>query len=213
MPIQIPNYQQYYDQAYAKLQEYYKTLLEQEMGDVERVKRRLEEDYQKGNRITLEDWAFGMDTAQKEYESGVKQENITTPQEQRALLDNQLQRGISLGGLAQQQAGELKSKQELRREAIDRALQKSQKELSYSKERGLEDAGLTKIRGGEDTEANWKKFQTEKLREREDKALGLAEQSYQRDLQAKQAQEASALAEKQMQMQQEALDLAKKQQG
>lgn len=207
--IAIPNYDQYYKDAYAKLQKYYEFLLAQEGGDVERAKKRLEEDYVKGNRVTLEDYAMGMENAQKEYQAGIAQENITNPQEARALQENQLQRGISLGGLAQKQASELKTKQDLRREAIDRALQKSQKEMAYSKERNMEDIGYTKTRGIEDQLANWERFKGEKEQERQDKSVQLAEQAYQREFQKNQAIESSQIAEKQLKMQQEALDAAK----
>jgi hypothetical protein len=208
--LQVPNYQQYYDTAYNSLAQYYQTLLAQEGGDVDRVKRRLEEDYAKGNRITMEDYTLGLANTQAEYGGAVKEQALTNVGEARSLQENQLQRGISLGGLAESQSAELKSKQDLRREAIDRALQKSEKDLSYAKERGLEDTALTKVRGAEDTMAGWNKTQLTLGQERQEKALGLGEQAYQREFQKRQAEEASKQAEQSMAMQRESLDLQKK---
>lgn len=208
MPLQVPNYQQYYDTAYSSLQAYYQRLLTEEGGNVDRVKRRLEEDYQRGNRITMEDFVMKTAQTQEEYGASTKQDELSRTQENRALQDNQLQRGISMGGLAESQNKEQKSRQDLRREAIDRALKNSQQELAYGKERSMEESALTKLRGAEDTQAGWGSFQTKMGQEREEKALGLGEQAYQRELQKRQAEESSSLADKQLKLQQEALDKA-----
>jgi hypothetical protein len=209
MALQVPNYQQYYDKAYTDLNAYYQALLTQEGGDVDRVKRRLEEDYAKGNRITMEDYTSNLANTQAEYGGAVKEQAITNTAENRALQDNQLQRGISIGGLAEKQSLEQKSKQDLRREAIDRALQKSEKDLSYSKERSLEDTALTKMRGGEDVTSAFNKFQLTQKQEQGDKALGLGEQAYQRDLQKTQMEESAKQAEQSLQLQREALAKSK----
>lgn len=206
MAYTVPNYQQYYDSAYQNLQAYYQRLLQEEGGSVERVKRRLQEDYQRGNRITLEDYGMRMAQAEAEHRSNTQQDQLSRTQEDRALLDNQLQRGISLGGVAQQQGSEQKSRQDLRREAIDRALRNTQQELAYGKERAMEQSALDKMRGGEDVDAEFGKFQTRSAQEREEKALSLAEQAYQRELQARQAREQSELADKQLKLQEEALN-------
>lgn len=206
MALQIPNYQEYYQKAFDQLQAYYQRLLTEEGGNVERVKRRLEEDYQRGNRITLEDYTMKMNQASEGHQADTQQHQLTTVQEDRALQDNQLQRGISLGGLAGQQTGEQKSRQELRREAIDRALKNTQQELAYGKERDLEQSALNKLRGGEDTESGWNSFKIKMGQEQEEKALSLAEQNYQRELQRKQAEEQAAQAEKSLKLQQDALN-------
>lgn len=206
--LQVPNYQQYYDTAYSSLQAYYQRLLTEEGGNVERVKRRLEEDYQRGNRITMEDFVTKTAQSQEEYGANTKQEALVRQQEDRSLEDNLLSRGVSMGGLADSKNAEQKSRQELRREAIDRALKNTQQELAYGKERSMEESALTKLRGVEDVQSGWGSFQTRMGQEREEKALGLAEQSYQRDLQKRQAQEQSSLADRQLKLQEEALNKA-----
>lgn len=199
-----PNYQQYYDQANQDLEAYYQRLLSEEQGDVERVKRRLEEDYTKGTRIANEDYVREIAYGQDVYGGQTAEQDAAFTKESRGLQTNQLQRGISQGGVAEEQGSELKSSQDLRREAIDRALQKSEEDLRYGKERTLEDTGLTKIRGGEDITSQWNKFQTAKAQEREEKAASLGESAYQREFQKrsteasfKATEDAQALAEKQ----------------
>jgi len=177
----VPNYQSYYDAADAKLEEYYKTLLDQENNDVERVKRRLEEDYAKGTRITTEDYVSNIAFGQDKYKSDTANLADQSKQETRGLQTDTLNRGISQGGVADQLGGELKGRQDLRREAVDRALKKSEEDLSYTKERGLEDISTTKLRGGEDTAANFAKWQTQQARDREDRASALADSTYNRE--------------------------------
>lgn len=204
----IPNYEEYYKQSYNALEDYYKRLLDEERGDVERVKRRLEEDYIKGNRITNEDYVRELAYGQDVYGQQVRGQEQQNVQEDRGLKTNVLQRGVSQGGVAEQLGSELKSRQDLRREAIDRALQKSEEDLRTNKERSLEELGTTKIRGGEDVLSGWNKFQTAKAQEREEKASGLAESKYNRDFQERSAkasfkaqEDAQRLADQQWQWQ------------
>lgn len=200
----IPDYSSIYDSAYKDLQDYYARILQETQGDVEKAKRRLMEDYQQGKRITLEDYAIQTGRARETAQAEYAQEDLTVPQEQRALLGNLLSRGVSQGGLAETKQQELKSRQELRREAIDRALRRSEEDAGYAKERGLETLTKEQRRGTEDVASDWRKFQTEKQQEREEKAAGMAESRYSREFGAKQAKY-------QMQINQEAADRAKEQ--
>lgn len=190
----VPNYQEYYDKANQDLEAYYQRLLTEELGDVERVKRRLEEDYAKGTRITTEDYVREMAFGKETYGADIAGDQDTAKQESQGLETNLLQRGISQGGLSGEKTRELKSRQDLRREAIDRALRKSEEDLRYGKERSLEEASTTKLRGGEDVMSGWNKFQTEKAQEREEKALGLADNTYNREFE-KRSTEASFKAQ------------------
>lgn len=201
----VPNYADYYNKANQALEAYYKRLLLEEQGDVERVKRRLEEDYAKGNRITMEDFTRETEYAQGQAGLSIREQEQQNVGEDRANQENLLQRGVSLGGLADKQTGEVKDRQALRREAIDRALKKSEEDLKYGKERKLEETATTKLRGGEDVGAQFQRFQTEKSQEREEKALGLGESMYQRDLQKRQAEETLKANERALKLQEEAL--------
>lgn len=209
MGFSVPNYEEYYTKANNDLEAYYQRLLSEEKGDVERVKRRLEEDYIKGNRITNEDYVREMAYGQEVYGGKVAEQQDYNTQESRGLQTNQLQRGISQGGVAEQQTGELADRQTLRREAMDRALRKSEQDLSYGKERALEDNSLTKVRGGEDVVSGWNKFQTAKAQEREEKAAGLADSAYNREFDKRSTEASFALQEKSQRLAEESFNWSK----
>lgn len=196
MAFTAPDYTTYYNQSNTKLNEYYARLLAEERGDVERAKRRLDEDYSRGSRINVEDYerniAFGEETA----EASKAEETARSGEETRALEGDLLRRGVQSGGLATGKVATLEDKQKLRREAIDRALRKSEEDLKYAKERGLEETTLTQKRGTEDVASEFAKFQTKQKQEQEEKALGLAEQTYQREFGKRQAEESFRLQEK-----------------
>lgn len=217
MAFTTPDYQTFYTQANDKLAAYYTRILAEEQGDVERAKRRIDEDYTRGVRIPTEDYvrnvAFAQETAgaaRKEedvgrkydvaaYQQALQQDQMVGDEEGKALETNLAQRGLSLGGLRDKKFEELSKQQglrkegintgfnseqdrrSLRREAIDRALKKSEEDLKFQKERGLEEETIKQRRGTEDVATGWAKFQTEKTQERGDKALGLAEQTYNRE--------------------------------
>ncbi len=225
MAFEVPNYQQYYQNAYNRLNEYYTRILAEEQGDVERAKRRLTEDYEKGNRIISEDYTrsynagrenygaqqqeLGVDVLsdQQKYEQALMQQGMENEAETGALQGDLMRRGVSEGGLAQFQSGKLgekqafrrnvlqtdytnqKTRQQLRREAIDRALRKSEEDLKYGKERGLEDETIKQKRGTEDLASQFAKYLSEKNQERQDKALQLGDSEYNREFQARSTQE------------------------
>jgi hypothetical protein len=242
MAFKAPDYTSIFNSVNKDLKEYYSKLLEIEKGDVDKAKRRLEEDYARGKRINLEDYALEKGFATKSAEAsrreseqqledvlqslGYQRETLGTQRqrEERQLLGDLLSRGISQGGLAEQKEQSLadrfqrelgylgkqeesaKSKSELRREAIDRALQKTEKTLEYGKERGLEEEGLTKTRGLEDLETSFAKYKLQQQQEREEKAEQMASGRFQRKLGAKQAKESFRLQEKGLDLQQQSLD-------
>jgi len=255
MAFNAPDYTQYYNEANKKLEAYYQRLLDEEGGDVERVKRRLEEDYAKGIRISEEDYATGvrvtdqdynremrisgedysrgMLSAEEQYLADLKAQGMENTQEARVLEGNLLARGVSQGGLASQATGEMKSRQELRREAIDRALRKSEEDLTYGKERSQEISGIaqerslealgtgkersqedlstTKLRGGEDVLSGWNKYQTQMAQEREEKALGIADSQYNREFSKRSAEESFKLAEESAKASRDAMNWQKEQ--
>lgn len=201
-PFGIPSYKSYYDQAYKDLDAYYRRILAEEYGDVDRAVARLREDYDRGMRISTEDYVVNLAYAQDSAAAARREEASTSAKENRALTGNLLSRGVYDGGVGDAARGETKSAQDLRREAIDRALKKSETDLGFTFQRGQEETTKTQKRGTEDTASNWQKFQTSKAMEREEKALGLAESRYGREFSAVSTQKSFDLA-------QQGLDLAK----
>lgn len=193
MPFTAPNYQEIYNQENTSLEAYYALLLQQEQGDLNRVRARLEEDYQRGNRITYEDFAKDAAYATETAGASRQEADMQAKREQRALQGNLVQRGVSEGGVAQQLTEEQTSREQLRREAIERALTKTQKDLQYTKERSLEQEAIKKLRGGEDVSSQWAKFQTEKGQERQEKALNLAGERYGREFTQRSTEESFRL--------------------
>lgn len=190
----VPNYQKYYDQANTDLEAYYARILQEERGDVDRAKRRLEEDYTRGNRITLEDYTRELATSEETAGSQTRELQFSAEGERRAVEGDLLRRGVSEGGLADQTMGRQKTSEELRKEAIDRALNKSREDLKYAKERTLEEGTITQKRGSEDLASQFAKFVTQKGQERQEKSAGLAESKYGREFAEKQAKSSFDLA-------------------
>jgi len=199
------SYQQYYDRAFKDLEAYYARILQEEGGDVERAKSRLLEDYQRGKRITMEDYTRELATAEEQAKASTQQLAFQTEDERRALQTNMLQRGISQGGIAQQLESRQKTSEQLRQEAINRALRKSRENLTYAKERSLEEATITQKRGTEDIASAFRRFITEKGQERQEKAAQLADSAYNRDFAAQQAKQSYALAKEGLELQKKAL--------
>jgi hypothetical protein len=167
---------------------YYEAILAQEQGNLDRALARLQTDYNSGMRISQEDYTRNKQYGQESYAASVSEQALTNAGEQRTLASDLLKRGVSQGGLAAEKSVDLKSRQDLRREAIDRALRKSEQDLSYTKERAQEDVSKTSTRGGEDVASDFAKFKLTSGQEQREKSLGLAEQAYQREF-SKQATE------------------------
>lgn len=193
----------YLADADVALRDYYKQLLALEQGDVEKAKTRLLTDYQSGRRVTMEDYTLGKQRAQETAQADTANQQLYNVQESRANQDDLLQRGISLGGTADSRTADVQSRQDLRRQAIDRALKKSEEDLSYGKERDLESITKTQTRGTEDLVTDFSKFKMQQDQERKEKGMQLAESAYNRDL-SKQS------IEKGFEFQQKSLDLQNK---
>lgn len=178
----VPQKGSYLEDVDQVLKDYYLNLLALEGGNVEMAKRRLMEDYGSGKRVTLEDYERNIKYGQETYQGSLAELQDQSLQEKRQLETDLLQRGVSQGGLAEQKTGEIKSRQDLRREAIDRALRKSEEDLKFGKERGLEDITKTQTRGTEDVATQFAKFKMQQDQERKEKGMGLAEQAYGREL-------------------------------
>lgn len=183
----VTPFSQFYDQAFKQLAPYYKQLLDEAGGDVKVALGNLEQDYQIGKRTKLEDFQASMDKL-----------GITFPQEQTALQGSLNQRGIALtetpsgklqyagGGQAATEVGRLNEDQRLRQEALDR-----------TKQRGLESAAITKVRGEQGVQQQYRNI-TEGLRsEQEQRATQLGGQYQSADISQKQAGIAKAQVEAQ----------------
>lgn len=146
--------------ALEELRPYYERILSEEQGDVERAKRRIEEDYARGIRYREEDLA----TREREFA-------LTFPREETNLIDSLNKRGLvptaQRGGLGSQDIANLQESQNLRREAVSRALQ-----------RQGEEAGLTRSRSREDLDTALSRREFELGEEKKEKALGRASQQY-----------------------------------
>jgi len=184
--------------ALAELSDYYTKILEDVGWNIEKAKRRLEEDYQRGLRTSREDAAVKL----KEYYQQ------TFPQEVRAALETLGQRGLletgvtpgaikpetitlptgetvttkpvtttGFGGVAGSELERIRSSQQARREAIERALKRSE-----------EEAGITRERGLEDISKQWERTQREKEQEKREKAASLAAERYAREIQRRELQ-------------------------
>lgn len=205
MAFQAPNFTTYYTDAQKKLNDYYTRILAEEQGDVERAKRRLVEDYQRGFRINNEDYERNISYGRESYGASLSEQEMENAAEKAALEGDLVSRGVSQGGLADKKNIMLKDKQALRREAIDRALRKSEEDLKYGKERGLEEETVKQKRGTEDVATNWAKFNIEKSQEREEKALGLADQAYNREFGKRSTEESFKMQQQGLNMQRESL--------
>lgn len=133
-------------EARAKLEPYYAQKLADAKGDVERAKRLIEEDYNQGLRFTGQ---------QREEQLGAAQ--ALTGEETRGLTDTLNRRGVLLSeaqpgggstqplvrsGLAQQEFGQLEGKQNLRKMAIERALQRQEEVQASQRKRGIEEQNI-----------------------------------------------------------------------
>lgn len=173
-PINVKSFEEYEAAALAELRPYYERILKEEGGDVEKAKVRIEEDYQRGIRISREDYevqkkAYGQEMAPgqtlPDYYNKNKYQLGTFPEEGVTALENINKRGLLKSGIADVTGTNLKSSQQRRQEAIDLALKR------YS-----EQAGITKSRGSRDIGTNWERRQFELQQEQAEKAGSLGRQ-------------------------------------
>lgn len=158
--------------AMEELRPYYERILAEEGGDVTRAKARINDDYSTGVRRRTEDAA----TSERQF-------GITFPQEKENAMDTLNRRGLIpsalRGGLGSRDLATIEESQNLRREAVQRALQ-----------RQGEEAGLTQARATQDLDIKLGRTQFELGEEKKEKAVqrglqaqGTAENTYNREYQ------------------------------
>lgn len=149
-PLKVKDWEEYEKAALEELKPYYTRILKEEGGDVERAKKRMQEDYDRGLRIKREDY----ETAKKLYGDKLKP-GETLPQylartrlqgkegmfieEGQELVEQMGKRGLFRSGIMTGEVGKLGTSQEKRQQAIDRALSRYEEESGLGFTRGMED--------------------------------------------------------------------------
>ncbi len=151
--INIPAFNFDYDQAEkearAKLEPYYKQKLDEANGDVARAKQLIEQDYERGLRTAREDTAVALNTDTQ----NVKEENLTLGDSlnKRGVMFSEAPAGDPAGGmvrsgLAGTEFGALGTKQDARRQAIERALSRQEEVAGVERKRGIEEQDIQQPR-------------------------------------------------------------------
>ena len=173
-PLKTKTFEEYEALALEELRPYYERILKEEGGDVERAKLRIGEDYDRGVRISREDYetakaGYGPQIKPGEtiqdYYNRAKTEYGTFPQEGIAKLDELMKRGVLTSGIAKTDTAKMATSQQRRQEAIKRATG-----------RYVEGAGIQKGRGLEDIATAWDRRQFELGEEKKEKAGVLGRQ-------------------------------------
>jgi hypothetical protein len=158
-PITVKSQAEYDQEALAQLTPYYNRILQEEGGDVEKAKVRLQQDYQRGLRVNQEDYktavagyGAGVNPGEtiQDYYNRTKGLSGTNPQEGISLLDELAKRGIMNSGFAKTDTANLATAQQRRQEALQTA-----------KNRYIEQAGVTNNRAVEDAATAWQRRQFE----------------------------------------------------
>lgn len=192
------------DAAYKELTPYYEGILADAKGDVELAKKRMEEDYQRGNRIRTEDVATAIsrateDTGLSKADVGdrTKLANDTLkyldqtkfPMARQALLETYNKRGIFKSGLKTQGVDILGQEQNLERTAqtntisgldrenqrLDIALNRVKTDQPLSLSRWQEEANVQKSRTGEDLDTQLTRKQKQVEQQKKMEAIALAQ--------------------------------------
>ena len=147
---QVPAFKFDYESAEAEalksLEPYYAQKLAEAGGDIERAKRLIEEDYATGKRQRDEDLTTALSA-----------DDLSVKEEKDATIDSLNQRGVLFGGnqagdtasgqmpfsgLAQQDMGNLQTRQQARRMAIQRAIQRQEEVAQTERKRGVEEQDI-----------------------------------------------------------------------
>ena len=133
----IPDYNELYNKSYDSLEAYYSRLLQQEGGDVTRVKARLKEDYERGVVVSDRDFNFSSDKIENSFVQGKKELDLakeksdntykrtleafglSAEQAERALQTDLYSRGIQSGGIANTLKKEFQQEQSIKQKAIE----------------------------------------------------------------------------------------------
>lgn len=146
--LQVDSFEEYEERALEELRPYYERILEEEGGDVERAKQRIEQDYQRGMRISREDLSVAKESQGPAVEPGetiqdyynrTKSEFGSFPQEGIKMLDNLMKRRVQHSGIAQTDTQNLATAQKRRQEALDRAQGRYAEKIGINRERTLGD--------------------------------------------------------------------------
>lgn len=167
--------------AYDSLKPFYDKLLQFAGGDMDLAKRILEYSYQQGMR-----------EATQEHEQQVGQQNLIFPEETAELQTTQNRRGIYESGFGRTERERLQESQNIRRQAVDRALQNRQSRLTS--ERGF---------GGEQTQRDFTRERFGLERERRQEAGDITQRRYDIKSGQYQAQLGKAQQEEQRRIRQE----------
>lgn len=128
-------------EALEKLTPYYQKKLEEAQFDVDRAKRLIEEDYARGKRYREED--LTLEQRKMALENPEEFENLVTALNQRGRLFGEItEPGVSkapYSGYAQERIGRLEEQQDLRRLAVERALQRQGEIDSINRARDIEE--------------------------------------------------------------------------
>ena len=115
--------------AYEALRPFYSKLLSFAGGKLDLAKRILGYTYDQGMR-----------ESEQEFEESARSEALTIPEERETLVGQQHRRGVLESGFGETQRGRLEERQNLRREAIQRALESRESrlgaDLGFGKEKG-----------------------------------------------------------------------------
>lgn len=152
-PLKVKSFEEYEKEALEELRPYYERILKEEGGDVERAKRRMEEDYGRGLRMKREDYELAKETYGPYLKEGetlpeylartrIKGTQGMFLEEGQELVGQLGRRGVFYGGLAEQARGKLATSQQRRQEAIDRALARYEEEAGLGYTRGVEDLDI-----------------------------------------------------------------------
>lgn len=180
------NYDQAETEARAKLEPYYKQKLTEAQGDVEKAKKLIEDDYAAGVRSRA-------DTLQNQLGT----EKIENQQESNKMNEDLNKRGVLLGEkapadqmsvapysqFAQQQITPMQEKQALRKQAIERAIQRQDEVAGFDRRKALEDPSMDTSRVQRDfKEEQEKRIQTEFVPMAQERAKEKYNQTYQQSM-------------------------------
>lgn len=197
--------------ALNELSPYYTEILEEAKGDVERAKKRMEEDYERGNRIRTEDVAEAIKRG--ETDVGLSKEDVADrlslandtlryldqtkfPIARRMLLSAYNRRGLYHSGFRLEGEKELAQEQSLERLSqtnivgglerenvrLDLALERIKKDQALGLERWQEEATIQKTRTGEDLDIALVRKERELERQKKLEAIAMAQSQLQREL-------------------------------
>ena len=144
---------------------YYLQKLKDAGDDVTRAKRLIQEDYDRGVRVATEDYTRAEKYGQEDLTSQLKEFDLDKTAETRETYAGANQRGTLLGEIAPNSESSkapisdyaktyitepMEQRQDLRKQAIERAIKRQTEVAGVSKTRDTEAAGITKFRGIEE---------------------------------------------------------------